>query len=203
MNFIAFDVETTGFLAGVDKILEIGAVRFTNGSPDAVFATLIDPEIMIPAGASRVNGITDDMVAGKPKIVDLLDPFAEFCGDLPIVAHNAQFDYQFLTAEIKRYEARAPEGVVLDTLAISRKIFPGLANYKLGTIVEHLKIPASGFHRAEEDASYCGQVFWSILLRMGGEAGKFPPLENLISICGKEALRFPQIVPQPKQLGLF
>jgi DNA polymerase-3 subunit epsilon len=203
MDFVAFDLETTGFLPGVDKLVEIGAVKFQQGQPVAVFATLIDPETSIPEGASRVNGITDAMVVGKPKIQTLLDPLAEFCGDLPMVAHNAPFDFQFLSADIKKFESRAARGPVLDTLALSRKLFPGLPNHKLGTLVEHLKIPATQFHRAEQDACYCGQLFWTILLRMGGEQGRFPPLENLIALCGKSPLQFPQIVPQPKQLGLF
>ena len=65
MRFISFDLETTGFISGVDQIVEIGAVRYINGEPDAVFATLIDPKIQIPEGASRVNGITDQMVTGN------------------------------------------------------------------------------------------------------------------------------------------
>lgn len=203
MDFIAFDVETTGFVAGVDRIVEIGAVKFVGGTPHSVFATLIDPEISIPVAASKVNGISDDMVLGKPKIQDLLDPLADFCADLTVVAHNAPFDVQFLTTDINKFETRAPRGLILDTLALARKIYPGLPNYKLGTLVEHLKIQSLGFHRAEEDASYCGQLFWSILQRMGGDQGRFPPLENLVTLCGKEISRFPQIVAMPKQLGLF
>ena len=71
---------------------------------EAVFSTLVDPLMPIPPGASEVNGITDDMVKGKPKIEDLLDPFADFCEDAVIVAHNAGFDVPFVTAEIEKYE---------------------------------------------------------------------------------------------------
>ena len=201
MRFIAFDLETTGTLPGVDKIVEIGAVRFVNGEVDAVFATLVDPRRAIPEAASRVNGISDDMVAGKPLIEDLLLPFAEFCGDDILVAHNAPFDYQFLHSEIQMLESAAPKGVVFDTCAISRKVFPGLANYKLSTLVEHLKIPNKGYHRAEADASYCGHLFHKIVQKVAPN-GEFPPLENLVLLTGKPELRFPQIVKQPKQLEL-
>lgn len=202
MRFIAFDLETTGTVPGVDQIVEIGAVRFINGQPEAIFATLIDPQRPIPPGASAVNGITDDMVQGKPLIESLLPSFAEFCGDDIIVAHNAPFDAQFLIADIKKYETVAPKGVVLDTLPIARKVFPGLPNYKLGTLVQHLKIPTTNFHRAEEDASYCGQLFFNMVKRIsiGGNA---PQLENLIALTGKPALKFPQIERQPKQMDLF
>ncbi|MCX7977785.1 MAG: 3'-5' exonuclease [Bdellovibrionaceae bacterium] len=202
MRFIAFDLETTGTVPGVDKIVEIGAVRFVNGEVDALFSTLVDPKQPIPPGASAVNGITDEMVVGKPSISDLLAPFAEFCGDDLLVAHNAQFDFQFLQEDIRRFESPAPRGLVLDTLPLSRKVFPGLPNYKLGTLVAHLKIPANGFHRAEGDATYCGQMFLEILKRVS-VGGQPPKLENLITMTGKPELLFPQITRQPKQLDLF
>lgn len=202
MRFIAFDVETTGTVPGVDTIIEIGAVRFVDGVVDAVFSTLVDPLKPIPPGASQVNGIYDDMVRGKPLIQDLLDPLADFCGEDIMVAHNATFDAQFLTASIKKFETRAPRGVVLDTLAISRKVIPGLPNYKLGTLVQHLNIPTTDFHRAEEDATYCGHLFINLVRRMSGTGNQLP-LANLIALCGKSELRFPQIEKQPKQLDLF
>lgn len=202
MNFIAFDLETTGTVPGVDQICEIGAVRFVNGVVDAVFSTLIDPLRPIPPGASAVNGITDLMVRGQPKIDSILEPFAEFCGDDIMVAHNAPFDTQFLCSDIKKYELSAPKGVVVDTLPIARKVFPGLANYKLGTLVQHLKVSATDFHRAEQDATYCGNVFIELIKRIsvGGQA---PKIENLVALTGKPEFRFPQIVRQPKQLDLL
>lgn len=202
MRFIAFDLETTGFLAGVDRICEIGAVRFVNGRPEGVFSTLVDPQTPMPEGASRVNGITDDMLVGKPTIEKLLEPFAEFCGEDVVVAHNAAFDYQFLAADIKKYETTAPKGIVLDTFAMAKKVYPGLANYKLGTLVQHLNITATQFHRAEEDASYCGQLFAHMINKISGGMS-MPPIENLVALTGKAEMYFPQIDPQPKQLDLL
>lgn len=203
MRFIAFDLETTGTVAGADQIVEIGAVSFDEqGEPESIFTTLINPGIPMPEGASRVNGITDDMLAGKPKIEDVLDAFAEFCGDDILVAHNAAFDTQFLTADIKKYESSAPKGVILDTLGIARKVLPGLANYKLGTLVQHLKIQATGFHRAEEDAGYCGQLFQALVTKLSPNNIE-PTLATLISLTGKPEQRFPQIEKRPKQLGLL
>lgn len=202
MRFVAFDFETTGTVPGVDQIVEIGAVRFINGEPEAVFATLVDPLRPIPPGASKVNGIFDDMVKGKPTIDTLLDSLADFCGDDILVAHNAPFDAQFLTADVKKYESKAPRGIVLDSLPIARKVFPGLPNYKLGTLVQHLKIPTTDFHRAEEDATYLGHMFTQMLKRIsiGGQA---PQVANLVALTGKPELRFPQIVRQPKQMDFF
>lgn len=203
MRFIAFDLETTGTLPGVDQIAEIGAVRFNEqGVPETIFATLIDPGIPMPEGASRVNGITDDMLVGQPKITDVLEAFAEFCGDDPLVAHNAAFDAQFLIADIKKHEMSAPRGIILDTLPIARKVYPGLANYKLGTLVQHLGIPSTNFHRAEEDAAYCGQLFHKMIVRLS-PSGVEPTMETLIGLTGKPEQRFPKIEKSMKQLGLL
>ncbi|HPI41168.1 MAG TPA: 3'-5' exonuclease [Pseudobdellovibrionaceae bacterium] len=201
-TFIAFDVETTGTVPGVDQIVEIGAVKFVNGEPDALFTTLVNPQRTIPPGASAVNGITNDMVANKPLIESLLPAFAEFCADHVLVAHNAPFDTQFISSDIKKYQAQAPRGIILDTLPLARKLYPGLPNYKLGTLIQHLKIPTTQFHRAEEDATYCGRLFLKLVQRVSPQ-GHWPPLENLVTLTGKPALLFPKIDYQPKQMTFF
>lgn len=202
MIFIAFDLETTGTVPGVDQIAEIGAVRFINGQPADFFATLVDPRRPMPPAASAVNGITDDMLVGQPYIETLLQPFADFCGNDPLVAHNANFDAQFLIADIKKHELPAPAGLILDTLPIARKVFPGLPNYKLGTLVQHLKIPAAEFHRAQADASSCGHLFAQMMQRIS-VAGRAPTVEQLVNLTGRPEFKFPQIVRQPKQLDLL
>jgi DNA polymerase-3 subunit epsilon len=202
MRFIAFDLETTGTVAGADQIVEIGAVRFINGQVEGIFSTLVDPRRPIPPGASAVNGISNDMVQGKPFIETLLESFTEFCGDDHLVAHNAPFDAQFLAADFKKFDLPTPQGLILDTLPIARKVFPGLANYKLGTLVQHLKIPSSNFHRAEEDATYAGRLFLEMVKRVSVN-GLPPAVENLVALTGKTAYRFPKIEKKMKQMDLF
>ena len=202
MKFIAFDLETTGIVPGVDQIVEIGAVRFVDGKVDSVFATLIDPLRPIPPGASAVNGISDSMVKGQPTIDLILEALTEFCGQDPMVAHNAPFDTQFLIADYKKHELPTPAGLILDTLPIARKVLPGLANYKLGTLVQHLKIPTTGFHRAEEDATYCGKLYMELIKRISVN-GQPPVVENVVALTGKPACYFPLIEKKTKQMDLF
>lgn len=201
MNFISFDLETTGFIAGVDQITEIAAVRFVDGEPSGLFSTLVNPNRQMSAEVQQVTGITPEMVADKPTIDKLLDSFAEFCGDDLIIAHNASFDFQFLEADIKKFESRAPRGYLLDTLSLSRKAIPGLMNYKLGTIVQHLKIQTDVFHRAQHDATYCGHLFNNIIQRLTVN-GQMPSFETLIQLSGKP-LKFSQIERSHKQLDLL
>ena len=202
MKFIAFDLETTGTKPQQDMIIEIGAVLFDGNQALKGYGTLVDPGVPIPPDASAVNGISDEMVRGKPLVADVLSDFADFCGDYPLVAHNAPFDYKFLLEDVKTHRGAAPKGVVLDTLPLARKVFPGLPNYKLWTLVRHFKFPSGTFHRAEEDSSYCGLLFAKIIetLEMRNE----PCSESdLVKMMGKEEMHFPQYTPQPDQLDLF
>ncbi|MBN2163007.1 MAG: 3'-5' exonuclease [Pontiellaceae bacterium] len=202
MKFIAFDLETTGTKPQEDMIVEVGAVMFDGCRAVKGFGTLVDPCRPIPPDASAVNGISDEMVRGKPHIGDVLADFAEFCGDLPLVAHNAPFDYKFLLDDVTTHRSAAPKGVVLDTLPLARKVFPGLQNYKLWTLVRHFNFPSGTFHRAEEDSSYCGLLFAKIVetLEMRGES---VAVDDLSRLCSRDVMTFPQYVNQPSQLDLF
>lgn len=202
MKFVAFDLETTGISPRDDMIVEVGAVLFDGERAIQGYGVLVDPGIPIPPDASAVNGITDDMLRGKPKIADVLPEFAAFCGDLPLVAHNAPFDYKFLMEDVKLHKSASPRGVVLDTLPLARKVFPGLPNYKLWTLVRHFNFPSGTFHRAEEDSSYCGLLFAKIIETL--EKRREPcGEEDLLKMMGKEPMRFPQFAGQPDQLDLF
>ena len=220
MNFVALDVETTGTLAYVDHIVELAAVRFSDGKKQESFSTLVNPGVSIPASASQVNGITDEMLKGKPVLSSVLNSFSEFCGSDTLVAHNAIFDFQFLSQALEKcHSPSSPSGFLFDTYALSKKVFPGLSNYKLSTLVEHLKIPVSHFHRAEQDAYACGELFNFILQRMNKarkKGGYQKPLidssnvtknqvlldlKNLTQVAGKKVLRFP--APKAFQLSLF
>ena len=146
MRFVAFDLETTGTLPGVDRIVEIGAVRMVNGEVDAVFSTLVDPLIPIPAGASRVNGISDEMVAGKPKVEELLGALTEFCGDDLMVAHNAAFDIGVLRAGLAAHGRAVPRFRYLCTRDVARAAWPGEASYGLAAMAGKIGL-AFGHHR--------------------------------------------------------
>ena len=98
--FVAFDIETTGLTPVVDRIVEIGAVKFRNRKIIDTFQELIDPEMPISPGAFAVNGITDDMVRGKPVIEHVLPGFVDFLGQAIPMAHNSPFDIGFLSYDI-------------------------------------------------------------------------------------------------------
>ena len=202
MKFTAFDLETTGIHPKTDAIVEIGAVRFDGTEPLDTFCTLINPGRPIPPEASAVNGITDEMVADQPTVENVLADLAEFCGDLPLVAHNAPFDFKFLLNAVETHKTKAPAGTVLDSCALARILFPGMINYKLGTLVNHFGFPPGDFHRAEIDSVHCGRLFAKIVesLEKGGQSASVPALLDLTK---QTLMKFPQYPDQPRQLGLF
>ena len=204
MDFIAFDLETTGLQPKMDAIVEIGAVRFRGAERAGSFCRLINPGRPIPPEASAVNGITDEMVAGQPGIHTVLTELADFCGDLPLVAHNAPFDFKFLLAAVEKHRSRAPKGVVLDSCVLSRIVFRDemVSNYKLSTLVRHFGFPNGTFHRAEEDSVYCGLLFARIVEALE-KAGQPANILALLALAKQPPLKFPQYEARPEQLGLF
>ena len=168
ISFVAFDLETTGLTPVVDRIVEIGAVRFRAGEVLDTFQTLMDPKMPITPGASATNGITDDMVKGQPTIEEVLPRFMDFLGqDIP-VAHHAPFDVGFLTYDISRLNLIPADRPVLDTCAIPKRLFPQAHGYSLEHLVAFLNLPAGFLHRALADAEACMRLFNRCVAEMGG-----------------------------------
>ena len=118
-RFIAFDLETTGLYPAKDRIVEIGAVKFDRRGPIGRFSVLIDPRMPMPAEASRINGITDAMLAGKPVLDQVLPDFLRFIGDGVLIAHNASFDCSFVNAALKERWETAQAAAKEDAAQIS------------------------------------------------------------------------------------
>ena len=166
--FTAFDIETTGLTPVVDRIVEIGAVRFCGNQVVDTFDELVDPLRPISHGASSVNGITDEMVQGKPTIEEVLSRFLEFLGDAVPVAHHAPFDVGFLAYEISRLNLSTPDRPVLDTCVIPKRLFPHAGSYSLENLARFLGIKSETFHRALADAMVCMKILNRCVVEMGG-----------------------------------
>lgn len=156
-SYVVFDVETTGLDASHDRIVEIGAVRVAGGQiTNQTFHQLIDPKIKMPAEASAVNHITDDMLKGQPDIKPVLADFLAFVnGDL-LVAHNGGFDASFLDNACSRAGFEAPKKY-FDTMRLS-VYWAGLKNRKLTTFLKAAGIENDNAHRAMSDAMATAQL---------------------------------------------
>lgn len=161
-EFIIFDIETTGLSHVNDKITEIGAIKVKNYQIVETYSQLVNPEMPIPAKIVELTGITDDLLKNEPTIDYVLPKFLEFCGDSPVVAHNAKFDTAFIkTNAIKQGFEYSP--IVLDTLSLSRLLLKDIKRHRLNTIAKHLKVTLENHHRAVDDATATAKIFLKFL----------------------------------------
>lgn len=161
VSFTVFDFETTGLYPYTgDKICEIGAIRVEPKSRRIKkFHSLVNPGRPISYGAYSVNGITDEMVSGKPTIEEVLPDFIRFIEDSVLVAYNAGFDLGFFECALGDEKKILSDYYIIDALRLARRLFPGIGRYNLSRVSESLGISSSGEHRALEDAMMTWKVF--------------------------------------------
>lgn len=157
-TYIVFDLETTGFSAIKDRIIEIGAVKVVDGEITDRFSTFVNPGIPIPFEITQLTSITDEMVIGSPGIEVVLPQFLAFAGDGVLVAHNAGFDVGFIEQNL-RNQGQKPEFVYVDTVAMARVLLPTLSKYKLNVVAKALNISLENHHRAVDDAAATAEIF--------------------------------------------
>ena len=163
-----FDLETTGLSPSYgDRITEIGAIKLVGNKLCGVFQTLINPERNIPEKIVEITGITNEMVADKPTISQVLPLFMDFIGDDTLVAHNAKFDTSFLRYELKECGINKNFETYC-TLLASRKEVKTSANFKLSTLKNHFNLkPMGAMHRALSDAYVTAQLYLKLTKNWG------------------------------------
>ena len=164
-RFVVFDIETTGFSAVNDRIIEIGAVKVEEGQIVDRYSTFVNPERPIPFEIEKLTGIHDGMVEDAKVIEDILPEFLEFSKGCIMVAHNAEFDMSFIRENCKR-QGYEQAFTVVDTLAMARSLLPDLKNYKLDTVVEAVGGNLENHHRAVEDAESTADIFVKFVARL-------------------------------------
>ncbi|MCT4545427.1 MAG: PolC-type DNA polymerase III [Vallitalea sp.] len=157
-EYVIFDLETTGFYPGKDRITEIGAVKIKNGEIIDEFSSFVNPERYIPEKVVKLTNITNDMVADAPLYKDILPKFIDFVGDSIFVAHNADFDMSFIRYFCNELGIYV-KNTVLDTLELGRILMTNLKNHKLNTIAKELGISLENHHRAVDDAMATAKIF--------------------------------------------
>ena len=166
-KFVVFDIETTGFSAVNDRIIEIGAVKVENGEIVDRYSTFVNPERPIPFEIEKLTGINDGMVVDAAVIEDILPEFLAFSEDCIMVAQIAVFDGRF-SYENCRWMNLLRKFTVVDTLAMARSMLPDLKNYKLDTVVEAVGGTLENHHRAVEDAESTADIFVKFVARLKG-----------------------------------
>jgi DNA polymerase III subunit epsilon len=208
---IVFDTETTGLdPATGDRLIEIGCVELVDGVPTGkTYHQLLNPGRDIPEAATAVHGITLQQVRNCPAFGEIVDAFLEFIGDAPLVAHNAEFDFKFMNAELRNIN-RAPLAStrMIDTLAMAKRLFPG-ARVSLDSLCSRLGIDTSARtkHGALIDSQILAEVYVELLggkqrglelaaTKTGGDS-PLPAVSNVT-----RPLRAPRVfAPSPAELA--
>jgi DNA polymerase-3 subunit epsilon len=160
--YTIIDIETTGGKYNEEGITEIAILKYDGEKVVDKFVSLVNPERRIQSYVARLTGIDNEVVLHAPKFYQLAKRIVEITEGTSIVAHNAAFDYRMLRTEFQRlgYEFERP---TLCTVALSKRLLPGMDSYSLGKLVKQLGIPLNGRHRAEGDAQATVKLFEMLL----------------------------------------
>jgi len=162
---VMLDFETTGLSpAAGARITEVAALKIQDGRIVDRYVSLVNCHVHVPAFITSLTGITQQMVDSAPCVSQVVPELLDFIGDHALSAHNASFDEKFLIAESRDLGLMPRHRRLVCSLKLSRRVFPGLPSYKLGTLSASLGIRFKGTaHRAEADA----EVSANVLLHIG------------------------------------
>lgn len=157
--FTAFDTETSSITPSTGRIIEIGAVRFTKDEIISSWNMIFNPHQILSPFIVNLTHISQQMV-DESDVIDLhLKDFIDFTEDSVIVAHNAQFDMNFLNSECEKCSLPPVKNKVADTLKLSRLLFSDFASHKLDFLADQFMIDKGSSHRALDDAKTCMELF--------------------------------------------
>ncbi|MFA5517199.1 MAG: 3'-5' exonuclease [Desulfuromonadales bacterium] len=159
-SVVVLDFETTGLSPDSgDRVIEVGAVLIENNRITDRFQSLMNPGMRVDSFIESYTGITNGMLQNAPPVAEVMETFATFLADHPLVAHNAAFDRRFLDAELQRVRKRRV-GDFACSMLISRRVYPEAPNHRLESLVQHKQIKSTGaFHRALADAEMTGHLW--------------------------------------------
>ncbi len=194
-SVIVLDFETTGLSPQYgDRAIEIGAVLIENNIIIDRFQGLMNPGFRISSFIESFTGISNAMLEDAPPCAEVMEQFAEFVDDHPLVAHNASFDGKFLDSEME-FISRTRENDMACSMLAARRVYPDAPDHKLGTLVRYCGIDTDGtFHRALADAEMTGHLWISMIAeikkRFGFNEVSFELMRKISTITKAQAPAF-------------
>ena len=195
-DYCVIDIETTGLNPGWDKIIEISALKVRNNIITDKFTSLINPSIEISPFITQLTGITNEMLLTAPPLKEILPNFISFINDDVVLGHNITFDLYFLSTESLQLLGKNFTNDYINTLPLSRKIFPELSSHQLSVLAENLKITTPA-HRAECDCITTKELYDKIY-----KISTEKCFDPFVKYCGK-SLRASDIISKNVEFDEF
>lgn len=182
--FVVVDLETTGLHASLDNIVEIAAIKVVGGEIVEEWNSMVNPGVFLPQECTQITGITTEMVQGAPRFEELVDEYFKFLGEEAVfVAHNVDFDRDFLNKQLERFQRSAMPNPYLCTFKLAKLVHPNLSKYGLGSLCTAFGVDLPQAHRALHDARATAQLLIKFLkvLQNGGlrHIKDLPHIQNL------------------------
>lgn len=161
-NYVVLDIETTGFSAIKNEIIELCAIKVQNGQITDKFSQLIKPVGFLSPYISNLTGITQEMLANAPFIDEVIPKFNQFCAGNIVIGHNITFDLKFIATKLFQCNNLHFNNDYIDTLKLARVFLAALPSKKLGILAQYFGINTEGMHRGLKDCevtNICYQKF--------------------------------------------
>jgi DNA polymerase-3 subunit epsilon len=183
LEYVVVDVETTGGSMGSDRITEVAAVRLGgDGRLLGEFATLVNPDRVIPPAITQLTRITQAMVSQAPRFHEIAPDVYRILEGAVFVAHNASFDWRFVSRELWRAGGESPRVRVLCTVRLARRVVPEISSRSLDALQFFFDVENEARHRAFGDARATARIFRKLLDRVDErDIVRWEDLERLLS----------------------
>ncbi len=197
-TYVIFDIETTGLSVTYDTLIELAGIKIKNGAILDKFSELIDPKRDISPFTQNLTSITNQMVKGKKFLKEVLVDFEVFAEGCILVAHNADFDLDFLKHNYQNFGITNKINPSIDTLILAKVLLPNKRRFSLDKLCKEFKVPLLQHHRAIDDAEATSEVFLH-LLRMVRKEG-FNRFKDINLMIEKDKVFK---YPYPKHINLM
>lgn len=189
-DYCVLDTETTGLSAYYDEIIEIGILRVRNNTIVDQYSQLIHPMDEIDPFITALTGITNEMVAEMPSIMDVKDNVLSFIGNDIILGHNTSFDIRFLNEGFQEQI----ENPYMDTMQFARKVYPELKHHRLSDLSDYLGL-STNEHRSIADCITTKELYDSIKATMSEKGLRIEDLWSVNRSRGGNGIDISAIIP--------
>ncbi len=191
ITFVALDCETTGLDATKDKIIEVGATKFTLTDNLETFDSLFNPNVQIPAFVERLTGIQNEELLTAPQFGEKLAELREFCAGSTLIGHNIKFDVGFLASHGLDLSALPS----FDTFDLASLVLQRVGSLSLAALADQFGVLHTEAHRALADAEATRDLFHKLIeIGAGHDQQIWQQIEQLNAPEPKWLSNFAQLV---------